>query len=181
MPRLGGSTSRALLFTVAAVVTFSSAYAAVTAADSYQVVRGLNVEITLGGETHTITHVQSVTGLTCGIEVGDTSIGGDKFVTTAPGHKFCSPVTLVGPLLETGSPYDRWIKDTLKGANYKATVTIRPIGGSDQGSVPLVGVTFLDAFPIAYSIGSAGDVSRAHSEGNQMESLTFLPNRVEYS
>jgi hypothetical protein len=96
--------------------------------------------INTGGGGSSLMAASQVSGGAIVIEVSSSSIGGDQFQTTTPGHKHVSPLS--ARLHRAAQDIFTWTNDTTAGLPWKRNVEIVPVAG---------GRTFLyeDAFPIS--------------------------------
>ena len=115
--------------------------------DNFAQVRGFRVEIdSAGGGKEVDTAWESVSGGELMIETTDTTIGGDKFTTTSPGHKSVGEITLRGAMTDKRAALCQWINETVTGKPWKRDVTIT----AEHLDGTVEAIAFLDCVLTAY-------------------------------
>jgi hypothetical protein len=140
------------------------------------VVLGFTVEIHGAGSGSDVDSAwESCTGGGLNIEVCDSSTGSDQFHTTTPGHKYVDTLTLRGPLTAGRKALCDWINATVRGQDWKRTVTITELV-SEQGVVREGRrFTYFDCFPVRYrfpTVEHGGTTSI-------VEEIEFAVERIE--
>lgn len=115
--------------------------------DAFAQVRGFRVEIaSAGGGKDVDTAWESVSGGELVIETTDTTIGGDKFTTTSPGHKSVGEITLRGAMTDKRAALCQWINETVSGKPWKRNVTVT----ADHPDGTVEAIEFIDCVLTAY-------------------------------
>lgn len=95
--------------------------------DKFAQVRGFKVEIDGTGGKDVDTAWESVSGGELIIELTDTTIGGDKFHTSSPGHKSVNEIVLKGAMTNRRAALCQWINDTTQGKPWKRNVNLTEV------------------------------------------------------
>jgi hypothetical protein len=123
-----------------------------TCSDKFAQVRGFSVEFTGAGAggKEVDTGWETVSGGELIIETTDTTIGGDKFQTTSPGHKSVGEITLRGAMTGKRAALCTWINETVNGKPWKRTLTITELLSVDGGVKDGKQYIYFDCFPVGY-------------------------------
>jgi hypothetical protein len=147
-----------------------------TVSDKFAQVRGFKVEIDgAGGKEHD-TAWEHVSGGALMIEHVETTIGGDKFHTHAPGHKSIEEITLRGAMTDKRAALCTWINETVNGKPWKRTLTITEFLSVDGGVKPGKQYIYFDCFPCGYVFPR---LSVTNTTGNVQEEVRIKPVRCE--
>jgi hypothetical protein len=139
-------------------------------------VRGFKVEITGAGGKEVDTAWESVSGGELIIELTETTVGGDKFQTTSPGHKSVGEITLRGAMTDKRMALSQWINDTTSGREWRRDLTITELLSVDGSVKPGKAYEYKDVFPVGYVFPR---LSVTNTTGNVMEEVRLKPIRVE--
>jgi hypothetical protein len=121
-----------------------------TCSDQFAQVRGFSVEITGAAGKEVDTAWESVSGGELIIETTDTTIGGDRFQTTLPGHRSVGEITLRGAMTDKRAALCTWINETVAGKPWKRDLTITELLSVDGGVKDGKAYTYFDCFPVRY-------------------------------
>jgi phage tail-like protein len=146
--------------------------------DKFAQVRGFQVEIdNAGGKDHDVAW-EHVSGGEMIIETVETTIGSDKFHTHSPGHRSVGEITLRGAMTDQRAALCQWINDTVKGRDWRRTLTITEIiqASGDQGPRPGRTAIYFDCMITGYKFP---DLRASNQTGNLIEEVTIRPLRVE--
>jgi hypothetical protein len=144
--------------------------------DNFAQVRGVIVEIDNAGAREVDTAWEHVSGGALMIEHVETTIGGDKFHTHAPGHKSVEEITLRGAMTDKRAALCTWINETVLGREWKRTLTITELLSVDGAVKPGKKYVYSDCFPVGYVFPRLDPRDPcAHLE----EEVRFVYRRVE--
>ncbi len=150
---------------------------AATRPDQVVRVKGFTVEISApdGGPGEVDAAWESVHGGELIIETTDTTVGGDRFQTCAPGHKSIGEITLRGAMTDKRAALTQWLNDTIAAGPSRRTVTITEIVNAEGGAKGRRSVYF-DCFPVSYTFPR---LSVTNTAGNVQEEVRIKPVRME--
>ena len=95
--------------------------------DKFAQVRGFQVVIEGAGGKEVDTAWESASSGERNMEIVETTIGGDKFQTTSPGHKTVGEITLRGAMTDKRAGLAAWINETVLGKPWKRDISITPL------------------------------------------------------
>lgn len=144
--------------------------------DNFAQVRGFRVEIDSAGGKDVDVAWESVAGGELCIECTDTTIGGDKFTTTSPGHKSVNSVTLRGAMTNKRAALCTWMNDTTSGKPWKRSMTVTELLSSGGSVKDGKSYTYFDGFPIRYKYPA---LSVTNTAGNVQEEIELKFLRME--
>jgi hypothetical protein len=144
--------------------------------DKFAQVRGFKVDITGAGGKEVDTAWESVSGGELIIELTETTVGGDTFQTTSPGHKSVGEITLRGAMTDKRMALSQWINDTTSGREWRRDLTITELLSVDGSVKPGKAYEYKDVFPVGYVFPR---LSVTNTTGNVMEEVRLKPIRVE--
>lgn len=144
--------------------------------DKYAQVRGFSVEIEGDGGKDYDVAWESVSGGDLCIEMTNTTVGGDKFQTNAPGHKSVNELVFRGPMTDGRKAMCDWInKVTTSPKGWERKITITELL-SVNGNAKQTGKRYIyhDNFPVRYVFPR---LSVSNTTGNVMEEFAVKPIR----
>jgi len=147
-----------------------------TTSDKFAQVRGFRVEITQAEGKEVDTAWESCSGGELIIETADTTIGGDQFQTTAPGHKSVSEIILRGAMTNKRAALCQWINDTTSGKPWKRNLSVTELLSVDGAVKDGSTYTYFDGFPTRYVYPR---MSVSNTTGNTMEEVELKFIRME--
>jgi len=147
-----------------------------TVSDKFAQVRGFKVAIDGAAGSEHDTAWESVNGGELIIELTETTIGDDKFQTTAPGHKSVGEITLRGAMTNKRAALCQWINDVVMGKEWKRTLTITELLSIDGGVKDGKQYIYLDCFPVGYVFPR---MAVTNNTGNVIEEVRIKPVRCE--
>jgi hypothetical protein len=144
--------------------------------DMFAQVRGFKVEIDGAAGKEVDTSWEHVSGGALMIEHVETTIGGDKFHTHAPGAKSIEELTLRGAMTDLRQAMCTWINETVAGKPWKRTVTITELLSVEGGIKEGKKYVYFDCFPCGYVFPH---LSVTNTTGNVQEEVRIKPVRCE--